>query len=290
MGYINGSGDWSTYTSQVNFSGITDLTLAFVEPDSTGHFTQTQGLQAIVTAAHANHVRIYFSIGGGAPPSYMGQLLVEPARSVMIAQAIQVAATYGFDGVDVDLEGALLDNHYDTIISTLAAQLHASGRVLTTALPSWDADQVEDSTFQQLDFINVMSYDATGPWDPSDPGPTAPFSLVQSDFTYFHQTRGVPASKLLIGLPFYGYGFGGNAPSSITYRDIVADYPGAQNGDSVSAGGGVIYYNGIPTIEEKVQFALTNQAAGVMIWQLLQDSPDPSTSLLHAIDAKIGKP
>ncbi len=33
--------------------------------------------------------------------------------------------------------------------------------------------------------------------------------MAVSDFNYFNQARGVAAEKLLIGLPFYGYGFGG---------------------------------------------------------------------------------
>lgn len=288
MGYVNASGNWANLVSRIDFGGITDLTLAFVEPDSTGMFSQTEGFQEIVAAAHAAGVRIFFSIAGGAPPPFMAQLLEEPNRSVMISQAVQLAATYGFDGIDIDLEGSLLNDQYDTIISAFATQLHADGRLLSAAVASWDANKIGDASFRQLDFINVMSYDATGPWDPSNPGPSAPFSLVQDDFTYFFQTRGVPASKILIGLPFYGYGFGSNVPSAIAYKDIVADYPGAQNTDSVTAPGGVIYYNGIPTIEQKVQFAISNQAAGVMIWQLLQDSQDPNTSLLQAIDNTVG--
>ena len=108
--------------------------------------------------------------------------------------------------------------------------------------------------------------------------------MAQDDFTYFNTTRGVAAEKLFIGLPFYGYGFGNGAPESLSYKDIVATYPGSENADSLTvSGGGKVYYNGIPTIRQKVSFAIDKKAGGVMIWQLLGDSKD-SKSLLKAID------
>jgi GH18 family chitinase len=143
---------------------------------------------------------------------------------------------------------------------------------------------VADSTLNQYDFINIMSYDKTGPWDITRPGQHSPLSMVKDDFNYFHNKRNIAAAKLLIGLPFYGYGFGGNAPSGMAYKQIIASYPGAENNDEVAAdGGGTVYYNGIPTIKQKVAFAKSNKAAGVMIWQLLGDSTG-SLSLLKAIN------
>ena len=88
----------------------------------------------------------------------------------------------------------------------------------------------------------------------------------------------------MIGLPFYGYGFGTNAPAGMSYKQIIASYAGAENKDEVTVdGGGIIYYNGISTIKQKVGFAKSNNAAGVMIWQLLGDSTG-SLSLLKAIN------
>jgi GH18 family chitinase len=63
----------------------------------------------------------------------------------------------------------------------------------------------------------------------------------------------------------------------------VKTFPGSQVKDSiVPEGGGLIYYNGLPTIRKKTELAFAN-TGGVMIWQLLQDSPGEH-SLLSAID------
>lgn len=74
---------------------------------------------------------------------------------------------------------------------------------------------------------------------------------------------------------------------SIYYKDLIVQYPGAENADEVTVnGGGKIYYNGIGTIRQKVKFALGGKAGDVMIWELKQDSRD-GKSLLGAIHAVI---
>ena len=129
-----------------------------------------------------------------------------------------------------------------------------------------------------------MSYDKTGPWDPSNPGQHSPFEMAAADAHYYINTRGINTGKILIGVPFYGRGFGNNAPQEISYKDILTLYPGAENKDMVEvAGGGKIYYNGLQMIARKVKLANDLGAAGVMIWEINQDTRD-ANSLLKAIN------
>ncbi len=53
-----------------------------------------------------------------------------------------------------------------------------------------------------------MSYDHTGPWRPEKPGPHAPYEEAQAALAYFGVDRKIPKDKLVLGVPFYGYGFG----------------------------------------------------------------------------------
>jgi chitinase len=285
VGYMYSDGSWDTDMSGIDFSKITDLNLAFVNPDSNGNFPVNSGLKTVIATAHSFNVKVYFSIGGGDPPVFLAALLEDDKRSQFVASVLTLADTYGVDGIDVDIEGDLINANYAPFVSELSAGLKPKKKLLSSALATWNADLIGDSTLAQYDFINVMSYDLTGPWDPSNPGQHSPFSMAQDDFNYFSKTRNVSPQKILIGLPFYGYGFGPDAPESMTYNEIVTTYPGAENEDMVQvAGGGVVYYNGIPTIKQKVSFAITSGAAGVMIWQILQDSHD-SKSLLTAINS-----
>jgi len=194
---------------------------------------------------------------------------------------------YGFDGVDVDIEGDNINANYGKFVTELGAALTASHTVMTAALATWNGSSVPDSALAAFDFVNIMSYDKTGPWDPSHPGQHAPYSMAVSDLAYWGGTRHVPKEKLTLGVPFYGYSFGNStAVEAMGFGDIVASFPGAATQDQYNIHGGItVYYNGIPTIRSKTQLALL-QAGGVMIWELSQDATG-SNSLLKNIQGVI---
>jgi chitinase len=284
LGYLPGRNDWISGLNNIDLSKITDLNLAFINPDASGNFPANDAYRQVIEKAHSQNVRVFLSLGGGSPPDHLAGLLENDKRPALIDGLVAVAETYNFDGIDVDLENALINNNYGSFVSELSAALKPKKKLMTAALASWNGDLISNATLQLYDFINIMSYDKTGPWNLNRPGPHSPFTMAQDDFTYFNTTRGVSAEKLFIGLPFYGYGFGNGAPGSLTYKDIVAAYPGSENTDSLTvSGGGKIYYNGIGTIRQKVSLAIDKKAGGVMIWQLLGDSKD-SKSLLKAIN------
>ena len=284
LGYLEISDNQLTDTGIIDFTKITDLNLAFINPDVSGNFPANDAYRQVIQKAHSHQVRVFLSIGGGGPPAHLENLLENDKRTILIAGLVAVAENYNFDGIDVDLENSLINGNYAAFVSELSASLKPKNKLLTAALASWNDNLISDTTLQLYDFINIMSYDKTGPWNLNNPGPHSPFTMMQDDFTYFNKTRGIAAEKLFIGLPFYGYGFGNGAPKSIKYGDIITAYPGSENTDSVTvAGGGTIYYNGIATIKQKVSFAISKKAGGVMIWQLAFDSKD-SKSLLQAIN------
>ncbi|MGO4291934.1 glycosyl hydrolase family 18 protein [Chitinophaga sp. RAB17] len=218
--------------------------------------------------------------------------------ATFIAAVVQLAVTADFDSVDVDLENGLITHdtaRYAAFVKELQIALHQKNKRITSAQVRWSstADFMSAATLQQFDYINIMSYDDTGWWNPNAPGPHASYEKATGDFA-FYRSRGIPASKLYIGVPFYGYAFGPGFPateagSTFTYSDIVQQYAGAEKSDSVVVKNkGTIYYNGIPAIEKKTAFAKANGAAGTMIWHLQQDVPvTDKRSLLQAINRKL---
>lgn len=284
LGYLPGSTNWMTDLNTIDLTQITDLNLAFINPDASGNFPANESWRQVIDKAHSMQVRVFLSLGGGSPPAHLAGLLEADKRAGLITELVTVAETNGFDGIDVDLENALINDNYAPFVAGLSLALKAKNKLMTAALASWNSNLISDTTLQLYDFINIMSYDKTGPWNLNNPGQHAPFTMARDDFNYFNKTRKIAAEKLFIGLPFYGYGFGNGAPQSMKYKDIITAFPGAENKDTVAVtGGGTIYYNGIATIKQKVSFAIDNKAGGVMIWQLLGDSKD-SKSLLKAIN------
>jgi len=131
-----------------------------------------------------------------------------------------------------------------------------------------------------------MSYDQTGPWRPTEPGPHSTYAKAEEDLHYWVNTRGFSKKKINLGVPFYGYCFGTSYGESMSYGNIVATFPDADQQDMiVPENGGIIYYNGSPTIKSKTKLAMKN-AGGVMIWQILQDA-EGERSLLGAIDETV---
>ena len=74
-----------------------------------------------------------------------------------------------------------------------------------------------------MDQFKIMTYDFSGPW--SRPGPVAPPSWT-SHVLAFAETI-VPPHKIWMGVPFYGWDWGGGHCRSLTWTDghaLIARY------------------------------------------------------------------
>ena len=114
---------------------------------------------------------------------------------------------------------------------------------------------------------------------PNAPGQHSSLEFAKRNVDYWLK-RGLPASKTVLGVPFYGYGFGkAFRKSPYAYAEILAAHPEAARLDQV---GETIWYNGVPTIEAKTNYAIDRKLAGIMIWSLDNDVKGKH-SLLDAI-------
>jgi GH18 family chitinase len=204
---------------------------------------------------------------------------------------VSVVLRYGLDGVDVDLEGSDIDENYEKFVVDLAAALKVHNKLITAAIAIYYKDQFTDKALAQYDFVNVMSYDRTGPWAPEKPGPHSLYEHAVEDLKYFGEIRNIPAAKMTLGVPFYGYGYGPEITSpaiSMDFGEIVTAFPGAELVDEwTMPDGKIIYYNGIPTMKQKVMLA-REKASGIMIWQIQGDA-EGEKSLLKVINKESKK-
>jgi len=265
---------------------LTHVNLWFLNPDSVGNFTRDlSGLTRFVSAAHSRNIKVLFSIGGGSKQPQYHYLLKDDKRPMLIQNLVKEVIKYNLDGIDVDLEGSNIDEYYEKFVVELAAELRKHSKLMTAAIAIYYKDQFTDRALEQYDFVNVMSYDRTGPWRPEKPGPHAAYEHAVEDLDYFGVVRKIPKEKMTLGVPFYGYGYGPEITSpaiSMGYDKIVETFKGAEFEDQwTMPDGKILYYNGIPTIEKKTVLA-KEKASGVMIWQVLGDAKGRK-SLLKAI-------
>jgi GH18 family chitinase len=286
VGYYSINAALKKESRRAPYKTLTHINLWFLNPDSAGNFTRDlSGLKPFVDKAHRHGTKVLFSIGGGSKQPQYNHLLKDDKRSMVIANFVNEVTKYNLDGIDVDLEGSDIGDEYEKFVVELARALRAKNKMITSAIAVYYKDQLTDTALAQYDFVNVMSYDRTGPWRPEQPGPHSTYDHAVEDLKYFGEERKIPAEKMTLGVPFYGYGYGPELTSkaiSMNYREIVTTFKGAEKNDEWKMPDGkILYYNGIPTITRKTELA-KEKASGIMIWQVLGDAKG-SKSLLRTV-------
>ncbi|MEO8206003.1 MAG: glycosyl hydrolase family 18 protein, partial [Chthoniobacterales bacterium] len=291
------------------------------------------------------HVRTMISIGGWTLSTYFSDIaMTASTRQHFATSAVAFARKYGFDGVDIDWEypvgGGLDGNHnspndkhnYTLLLQELRKQLDAAGvsdgkkYYLTIAAPA-GPDKIANlepaAIAQIVDWINVMTYDMHGAWENTTNHQSALYGppgdpLNDEDVILNYTNLGVPAKKLVLGIPFYGLSWknvgasndglgqsGSGRPRGsyddtgmFDYRDIqsrLASQPGVYTRhwddnakvpwvyNSKDSNGIFITYDDVPSVREKTSFVRSKALGGVMFWELSGDSRTPADSLLYTI-------
>jgi GH18 family chitinase len=266
---------WAGSASSIQYNKLTHIMYSFIRPTSSGGLTavdQPQKLKDIVKSAHAAGVKVCIAIGGWSDTGnadFEEMAASASARNAFVTNTMNLVSEYQLDGVDMDWEypTGTHANTFATLMDQLATALHAQGKILTAAVAAhgWNADGILSSVFEDIDFLNLMAYDG----DMAGPG-HSPYSYAEASVNYW-LNRGLPASKTVLGVPFYG------RPGGVSYANLLSQ--GASPNEDLFQG---VYYNGIPTIKKKTNLAFDKNLGGIMFWELSQDV-DNANSLVTAI-------
>jgi chitinase len=293
VAYVPNWIDLKTFSETIDYAKVTHLNIAFENPkNDSGDLSYSTKNDALIAQARSHRIPVLISIGGGAASGDKAllqryfDLLTEPKRARFVEKIAAYVSDHQFDGLDVDIEGPSINHDYGAFIADLAKALKPKGKLLTAALSKgYGGNKVPDSVFEHFDFINIMAYDGAGYWNPNAPGQHSSFEFAKNNVEYWLK-RGLPKSKAVLGVPFYGYGFGGAfRKRDYSYSAIVGQYPGAELLDQV---GNTIWYNGIPTIQAKTRYVVDEGLGGVMIWSVDYDVKG-ERSLLSAIHDALHK-
>jgi chitinase len=298
-----------------------------------GSFHQLQ----LLKEAHP-HVKTLLSIGGWTWSSQFSSVAASAEKRARFATSCaDIMEEYSFDGLDVDWEypggGGLYPGtpedteNFTLLLADMRAELDARGDyLLTIAAPAGlariAAIQV-DRIHEHLDWINVMTYDFHGSWEPmtgfnaplaSAPGdPTPDFNVGVAIGAWLD--GGTPPDKLTMGVPFYGRGWAGvtgedglfqaaTGASTGTYEagvldwhDIAANYlPTMKRHFSAEARvpwlhdpatGVMISYDDPESLAAKVDAVKAQGLGGVMFWELAGD--DAESTLLQTLHDELAR-
>lgn len=271
-----------------DFATMTHLCIAFANPTGNGSesdFANTTptAVQGLIDAAHAQGVKVLASIAGAAGGGPVEAQIAPGTVDAYVAGLVHLMTRYGLDGIDVDIEGEHVKPvTYEPFVKKLHAALPAEA-LLTVAVANWNGDDFPDGALAEYDFINIMSYDHCGPWNPGCEHSS--LAGTNEDVAYWANDRGIPRDKLVIGVPFYGYCFGSACESeAYTYADLVSRYPEAKTTDWIEKPNMTFTLNSATTIATKAELAKTY--GGVMIWELGQDATGDDSLFKVIADAQ----
>jgi len=322
-------------------SGVADSTASGA---FTGNFHQLQELKALYP-----NLQIMISIGGGGFSSDIFSTAAEPANvNAFVTSCInmfingQFASGISepgiFTGIDIDWEfpgqstvnsPATDQANFTAMMAEFRSQLDAinPNYVLTTTGPagSWAWQYMNLGVVQgSVSFINLMNYDFDGPWS-NETGFVAPLYQSASDPSTSNNASyavesyigmGVPKSKIVFGMPFYGYEWGNvtdqnnglfqpctpaagssacpnntyeyNAIGALTgyttYRDSVTEEPWLWSSSQAS----FVTYDDPVSLTFKANYVASQELGGIMIWEMSGDTT--SGSLTQALVSGLASP
>ena len=263
------------------------------------------------------HIKTLLSIGGGGKGSAPLPRVAagEESRSRFAWTAEEIVEVYSLDGIDVDWEypSSFQQGHdYVHLLSALRRALPAPQYLITSALPAgeWVLKNINlKRAALELDYINLMTYDFSGPWTsicghhaqlytPKRPHNDANRTSCSSSIAYV-LAQGVPSEKILMGIPTYGRSFLGASKTGDTfsghagdegtfeYRDLPRPRASARFDDDVGGAycvggdGGFVSYDNPKSVSMKTEFVKQQKLGGLFYWTGTGDTND-SKSLVEA--------
>jgi GH18 family chitinase len=256
---------------------VTDLIYFSIEPRPDGSLdTSHIGPDDPATLASiksSTGVRLLLTVGGGGRSQHFPAMAGDvAARRRFVANLLAYCREHGFDGVDYDWEHPTdqqENSDYAALLIESAAAFDTHALIVTLAQAAWQ--NVGPDTYAAVDRVHLMSYDHRFPH--------ATFDAAERDIQRMVD-HGCPAAKIALGVPFYGRNEQGDARR---YGDLIEQTPFDPDRDQIDG----YAFNGQATIARKLDLIRQRELAGVMIWELGQDSTDATTSLLAVIGALV---
>lgn len=221
--------------------------------------------------------RLWLAIGGWERSEHFAVVAGSAEKRQRCVESImQFAREHKLDGIDLDWEhpkNADEEKSYGLLLRDLRQAFEPSKMKLSVTIAGWQ--KLDRTGIDAVDTVQIMAYDHQGPH--------STFENSVKDIETV-KNAGVPASKITLGVPFYGRHI--QTREAMTYAEIVSRFDPAPNVDLA----GNVYFNGPGTIRKKVRFAIDNRLAGVMIWEIGQDAAVEKSLLKSIRDETIGVP
>lgn len=337
-GPLDGSNIAATKMTRINYAffGLQDGLV------TSRRANDTTNLAALVALKKINpELEVVVSVGGGGEGSagFSDMAITPEGRRRFVDSAIAVIERYNVDGIDIDWEYPGYTHAkttvrpedkqtYTLLLKELRERLDKEGARLgrhlitssaTGATTIWLEHTDMGQASKYLDSVNMMCYDwynpvekNTGHDSPLYTNPADPKAISIDQAVKMNLAAGVPAHKIVIGVPFYGRMWTGvestnnglfqpipptaapqdelayfhiaplvNAQGYMRYWDPISQTPYLYNSKTKT----FITYNDAETELTRTKYVRDHHLGGIMFWQYAHD---PDNVLLGAIDQGFG--
>ncbi len=326
------------YLTRINyaFANIQGGRIVLGAPADAQNFAQLTALR------NSNpRLTVLVSVGGWLWSTNFSEMaLTAESRRVFEESVMKFLAQYDLDGLDIDWEYPGLPGaghpfriedkqNFTALVKELRehfdAEVRKTGRRLYLTIAMGAGDDVIAHTEMQkvgkyVDTVNLMTYDyyeagsdpTTGHHAPLFADPADPKKASSDETVRAYEKAGVPAEKILLGVPFYGREWGevpgqnhglfqagkvipgayapysaittnlmGTGAGYIRYWDDAAKAPYLYNAEKHI----FVSYEDPESLSVKCKYVREHKLGGVMFWEYFGDS---SGKLLETIGGELG--
>jgi len=301
-----------------------------------GFAHDAENFLALTALKQANpELKVLVSVGGWTwSGNFSDMALTKESRKMFIESAVQFVERYGLDGLDIDWEypGMIGNNNrfrledkqnYTSLLKELRKRFdreekklrkHLLTSVATGASTEFLVHTEMHKAQKYVDTVNLMAYDfyepdsdkTTGHHAPLFTNPADPKQISADASVREYEKAGVPAHKIVLGVPFYGHVWGevadqnhglfqpgkpvpnafsnyGNIASEmlnhgfVRYWDSTASAPYLYSVASRT----FVSYEDVESVTLKCRYVREHNLRGVMFWEYAGDS---NGTLLGAIN------
>jgi spore germination protein len=212
------------------------------------------------------------------------------ARDAHAEMLTQLVIAQAYDGIDIDYERipATQQANFSAFLTTLSTKLHAINKKLSVSVygkvgasDTWDGAGGEDyaAIGRVADSVKLMGYDYH--WSTSDAGALAPLTWLDQVATYAEAT--IPANKIMMGLPFYGYDWVGTNGTDVGYPQATQTAASAgatithdANGEATfTYSGHTVFFQDATSFRTKINMLTSKhpKLGGFTMWAAGQEDP-----------------
>jgi chitinase len=319
----------------INFKLYTHICHAFLVADEEGKVKTDRNVPSpeLTKTAHQAGVKVLLSLGGWGWDKQFAAIVSRPeSEDRYVSSVIAIVKDNDYDGLDLDWEYPDSEKEvagFERLVRRLRKALNEIG--LTRARPTFLTMAASSNPgtlrwlnknflLENMDWINVMTYDFAGDWTnfaghhsplfASSKQPGAPRSTALT-MKFLLEERGLPADRLAVGIPLYGRGFGVSEPYASTKNATKTGIPrGAfanlyrlehekgwkrvwddetKNPWLIAPDQKVVIgYDDAQSVAFKTEWAMKQGFRGVFFWEIGADLlPDDTNPLQEAARAKL---